>query len=171
VEPADSDSLSVQLITEAFEQLLGELAMTRQREGASLGLFLQQRIDDMAYYFQSLKERLPEVESLFRMRLKTRFNEAQLTVDPERLEQETLLLLQKMDVAEELHRAETHLAEITRVIEEGGVVGRKLDFLIQELYREVNTLGSKSVDGKWSQWVIDMKVLVEQMREQVQNLE
>ena len=101
----------------------------------------------------------------------TRFEELSVNVDKDRLEQEMVWLAQKVDVAEELQRLQAHVTEVRRVLDQGGVVGRRLDFLMQELNREANTLGSKSIDSVISQAVIELKVCIEQMREQVQNIE
>jgi len=111
------------------------------------------------------------IREALRDRLRQRVQEAVENPDPERLEQELVLAAQKMDVDEELDRLETHVAEVRRVVEKGGQVGRRLDFLMQELNREANTLASKSVDAETTAAAVELKVLIEQMREQIQNIE
>ena len=106
-----------------------------------------------------------------RAKIETRFAEMQAELDPQRLEQELVLLAQKSDVAEELDRLSTHVNEVRRVLKAGGAAGRRLDFLMQELNREANTLGSKAFDPRSTQAPVNLKVLIEQMREQVQNIE
>jgi uncharacterized protein (TIGR00255 family) len=108
---------------------------------------------------------------LYRKRLRTRLAELASELDPQRIEQEMVLLAQKFDVAEELERILVHLDEVRRVLQQAGPVGRRLDFLMQELNREANTLGSKSIDIETTRASVDIKVLIEQMREQMQNIE
>ena len=117
------------------------------------------------------RQALPAIREALRDRLRQRVQEAVESPDPERLEQELVLAAQKMDVDEELDRLETHVAEVRRVVEKGGQVGRRLDFLMQELNREANTLASKSVDAETTAAAVELKVLIEQMREQIQNIE
>jgi uncharacterized protein (TIGR00255 family) len=114
---------------------------------------------------------LPEVRQNFRERLLTRLQDVRAELDPARVEQELLLFAQKTDVDEELDRLVMHLNEVRRVLDDKGQVGRRLDFLMQELNREANTLGSKAADVRVTNAAVDLKVLIEQMREQVQNIE
>jgi len=114
---------------------------------------------------------LPELEAAYRTRIDDRLGEMREQIDPERLEQEVVLFLQKSDVTEELDRLETHVDEVTAVLERDDAVGRRLDFLMQELNREANTLGSKAADTRLTNASVELKVLIEQMREQVQNIE
>src|SRR3569623_1929565 len=117
------------------------------------------------------RQRLPEVRVRFREKLAARLAEMKTELDPQRLEQEMVLLSQRLDVEEKLDRLEAHLAEVRRVLGQAGAVGRRLDFLMQELLREANTLGSKSADVETTRISVEMKVLIEQKREQVQNIE
>jgi len=155
------------LLTEA----LGELDATRLREGAQLATILRQRLDGMEEIATRVRTLLPEVRQNFRERLLTRLKDVRAELDPARLEQELLLFAQKTDVDEELDRLVMHLNEVRRVLDDKGQVGRRLDFLMQELNREANTLGSKAADVRVTNAVVDLKVLIEQMREQVQNIE
>lgn len=155
----------------ALDEALGELRESREREGAQLRGFILQRCDAMVEAANSVRERLPVVAEGRRERLRQRLDELQAQVDPERLEQEVALLVQKADVDEELDRLETHIAEVRRVLDREDAVGRRLDFLMQELNREANTLASKSVDSAITQAAVELKVLIEQAREQVQNIE
>lgn len=148
-----------------------ELIATRQREGQTVAAFLKRCLSDIVAHMAVIKERLPSVLKIQRERILARFAELELNLDIHRLEQEFVWLAQKTDIAEELQRLEAHVNEVQRIVKEGGVVGRRLDFLMQELNREANTIGSKSVDSEVTQADVELKVLIEQMREQVQNLE
>ena len=118
-----------------------------------------------------VKKRLPEIMQAWREKLLTRIKEASVEVDENRLEQELVMLAQKTDVDEELDRLTTHVAEVQRVLKDKKPIGRRLDFLMQELNREANTLGSKSIDTETTKASVDLKVFIEQMREQIQNIE
>jgi uncharacterized protein (TIGR00255 family) len=155
----------------AFDGALAELSAARAREGARLGEILEQRCGALEALIAGVQARLPEVQARVRSRLEERLAELGAAVDRERLEQELLLLLQRLDVAEELERLTGHVAEVRRVISGQESAGRRLDFLMQELNREANTLSSKSQDLETTRSAVDMKVLIEQMREQVQNAE
>jgi uncharacterized protein (TIGR00255 family) len=133
-------------------------------------LFLQ-RLDGMTVELANVRERIPAILCGQRDRLVARFSDASLQFDTSRLEQEMVLLAQKIDVTEEIERLETHIAEVRRILTHGGAMGRRLDFLMQELNREANTLGAKSVDADTTRASVELKVLIEQMREQVQNVE
>jgi uncharacterized protein (TIGR00255 family) len=166
----DTEALTqaaVRLLTEALD----ELAATRDREGTQLAAIVGQRLDAMAEVVTRVRTLLPEVQQNFRDRLLTRLKDVRTELDPSRLEQEMLLFAQKTDVDEELDRLATHLAEVRRVLADKGQIGRRLDFLMQELNREANTLGSKAADVRVTNAAVDLKVLIEQMREQVQNIE
>jgi uncharacterized protein (TIGR00255 family) len=154
-----------------FDATLGELVAAREREGARLRELLEQRCAGLETLLAAVRARLPEVRVRARTRLNERIAELTANVDPERLEQEVALLLQRLDVDEELERLAGHIAEVRRVIAGGEPAGRRLDFLMQELNREANTLSSKSQDLETTRSAVDMKVLIEQMREQVQNAE
>ena len=120
---------------------------------------------------QNIKKRIPEIITGLREKLLTKAQELKVELDPERLEQEILLLTHKYDVSEEMERLETHITEVRRVLEQKEPVGRRLDFLMQELNREANTLGSKAAHYDCTSASVDLKVLIEQMREQIQNIE
>ncbi|WP_043307661.1 YicC/YloC family endoribonuclease [Pseudomonas sp. ML96] len=154
-----------------FEQALGELKNGRAREGAELAKLLNERLDNILEEVAALRVLIPEMLANQRQKIETRFAEMQAELDPQRLEQELVLLAQKSDVAEELDRLSTHVTEVRRVLKAGGAAGRRLDFLMQELNREANTLGSKAFDPRSTQSAVTLKVLIEQMREQVQNIE
>lgn len=150
---------------------LDELAATRAREGAKLKEIVLERAGQMEALVTRLKPRLPAIVAALQEKLRQRLEEAGANADDERVRQEIVLFAQKIDVEEEFARLTTHLAEVRRVLEQGGAVGKRLDFLMQELNREANTLGSKSVDVETSQASMELKVLIDQMREQIQNIE
>jgi uncharacterized protein (TIGR00255 family) len=154
-----------------FDAALAELAAARVREGARLAELLEQRCAGLETLLAAVRARLPEVQARVRARLEERVAELAASVDRERLEQELALLLQKLDVDEELERLAGHIAEVRRVVRGNEAAGRRLDFLMQELNREANTLSSKSQDLETTRTAVEMKVLIEQMREQVQNAE
>jgi uncharacterized protein (TIGR00255 family) len=156
---------------EVFAATLEELVAARGREGARLRELLEQRCAGLEALVAAVRARLPEVHARARTRLNERLAELTASVDPERLEQELALLLQRLDIDEEIERLTGHIAEVRRVIDGGEPAGRRLDFLMQELNREANTLSSKSQDLETTRSAVDMKVLIEQMREQVQNAE
>jgi uncharacterized protein (TIGR00255 family) len=154
-----------------FDGALAQLVAARNREGARLGEVLEQRCSALEGLVAGVQARLPEVQARVRARLEERLAELGTAVDQERLEQELVLLLQRLDVAEELERLTGHISEVRRVIGASEPAGRRLDFLMQELNREANTLSSKSQDLETTRGAVEMKVLIEQMREQVQNAE
>jgi uncharacterized protein (TIGR00255 family) len=158
-------------LLQALDSAFADLVAAREREGASLAEVLADRVASVEAGVARIQARLPEVHRGFRERLEGRLGDLRERVDPDRLEQEVVLMVQRMDVAEELDRLTTHVAETRRVLEAGGASGRRLDFLMQEMNREANTIGSKSADAEVSQAVVDLKVLIEQMREQAQNIE
>ena len=154
-----------------FGATLDELVAARAREGVRLRELLEQRCTGLETLVADVRARLPEVQARMRARLEERLAELAASADPERLEQELAILLQRLDVDEELERLSGHIAEVRRVIGGNEPAGRRLDFLMQELNREANTLSSKSQDLETTRSAVDMKVLIEQMREQVQNAE
>lgn len=158
-------------ILDLLKSTLDECVSVRQREGKGLQLFLEDRLKISKRLISSIKKRMPMLLRAARERIIARFEECTISLDKERLEQEILWLAQKMDVSEELQRLEMHINEVNLVLDNGEVVGRRLDFLMQELNREINTLGNKSIGIEVSQAVIELKVQIEQMREQVQNIE
>jgi uncharacterized protein (TIGR00255 family) len=154
-----------------FQQTLDDLGAMRLREGKRLGELIEQRCAGLAVLVTQVRARLPEIQTRIRTRLNERVAELAASVDAERMEQEVALQLQRIDVAEELDRLGGHIEETRRVMGGGEAAGRRLDFLMQELNREANTLASKSQDLDTTRITVDMKVLIEQMREQVQNVE
>lgn len=166
----DLDAISQDLLT-AFDDLLTDFIAMRGREGEKLNDIIQQRLDAIAVEADKVRSQMPAVLQWQRERLLQRFEDAQLNLDPLRVEQEMILLAQRVDVAEELDRLQMHVKETTNILKKGGAVGRKLDFMMQELNRESNTLASKSINADITASAVELKVLIEQMREQIQNLE
>ena len=158
---------SLTLLDEALQALID----TRRREGEQLGKLIEDRLDGIITQVEIVKDAVPRIKEAQRERLRSRIQDVIESPDPDRLEQELVLLAQKMDVDEELDRLLTHVTEVRRILKEGGHIGRRLDFLMQELNREANTLGSKAFDTRSTQAAVNLKVLIEQMREQVQNIE
>jgi uncharacterized protein (TIGR00255 family) len=154
-----------------FQQCLEDLGAMRTREGKRLADLIEQRCAGLATQVSQVRTRLPEIQQRIRTRLHERVAELGAAVDSDRIEQEIVLQLQRLDVAEELDRLTGHIEETRRVMGAGEGAGRRLDFLMQELNREANTLASKSQDLDTTRITVDMKVLIEQMREQVQNIE
>ncbi|UXY15331.1 YicC family protein [Chitiniphilus purpureus] len=154
-----------------LDAALADLAATRAREGEKLKAHLTERIDGMQDIVAAVKPRIPQLVVEYEAKLKARFLEALAGQEDERVRQEIVVFAQKIDVDEELSRLEAHFSEIRRILAKGGAVGKRLDFLMQELNREANTLGSKSVSAETSRASIELKVLIEQMREQIQNIE
>lgn len=156
---------------ELLDAAIAELIRARQREGEKLSLILAQRCDGIGEIVKQMRTLIPEIKQAWRDKLQTRLAEVKGELDPGRLEQEMVIMAQKIDVDEELDRLETHVAEVKHGLKSSKPIGRRLDFLMQELNREANTLGSKSVDARTGTASVDLKVLIEQMREQVQNIE
>ncbi len=156
---------------ELFDATLADFIAMRQREGFALATMINARLEALVTECDTVAERMPLIIEHFRQRLISRLQDIKAELNAERLEQEMVLFAHKIDVAEELDRLTAHIAEIRRVLKQGGAVGRKLDFLMQELNREANTLGSKSVSADSSLSSVELKVLIEQMREQIQNIE
>ena len=169
-DAADPQALNAAAL-ELFRDALEQLRQGRAREGAELAKLLDERLDSILEEVATLRKQVPQMLALQRQKILDRFAELQAELDPQRLEQELVLLAQKSDVAEELDRLNTHVGEVRRVLKAGGAAGRRLDFLMQELNREANTLGSKAFDPRSTQAAVNLKVLIEQMREQVQNIE
>jgi uncharacterized protein (TIGR00255 family) len=157
--------------TELFRRALAELAAARLREGEQLAALIRDRLDRIDREIERVRALLPELLTAQRAKLRARLDELAAQVDSDRLEQELVYLAQRADVDEELDRLATHSGEFRRALAASGAVGRRLDFLSQELNREANTLGSKSISTATTQAAVEMKVLIEQIREQVQNLE
>lgn len=166
----DLDQIAQDLLA-GFEQILADFIAMRGCEGENLQAIIQQRLDSITEIAQSVQQQMPEVLQWQKDRLQQRFEELNLQLDPQRLEQEMVLTAQRVDVAEELDRLQLHVKETSSILKKGGAVGRKLDFMMQELNRESNTLASKSINADITNSAVELKVLIEQMREQIQNLE
>lgn len=172
VREAESDAAPLLAATlEVVRESLAELNDTRAREGQRIRELLASRCASMRALVVTVKGRLPEVSKRMRDRIVDRISQLGVTPDPDRLEQELVMYAHKMDVDEELDRLTGHLEEITSVLDSSEPAGRRLDFLMQELNREANTLSSKSQDVETTRAAVDMKVMIEQMREQIQNVE
>jgi uncharacterized protein (TIGR00255 family) len=172
-EAADLDALS-EAVLKLLEQVLKTMVEVREREGGKLRTLLEQRCAEARTRVTNLRTQLPAIIDGIKTRWLTRTQEvlqAGASLDAARLEQETALLIQRLDVAEELDRLDTHIEEVLRVLAKEKVAGRRLDFLMQEMHREANTLGSKSAHIDTTGASVDLKVLIEQMREQIQNIE
>lgn len=150
---------------------LAELGEMRSNEGRRVSEMLESRCADILEIAEEVRKRMPEVMEAVREKQRERIDSLDIDADPARLETELALIAQKLDVDEELDRLVSHVSEIRGVLKKNGPVGRRLDFLMQELNREANTLGSKSADTQTTTAAVDLKVLIEQMREQVQNVE
>jgi len=158
-------------VTALVDQAVTDLAASRRREGAKVQAVLAESCNGIEAQVVRVTPRIPAIHAAFNEKLALRLREAGLDPNEDRLKQEFAVFATRIDVAEELSRLTTHVAEVRRVLAAGGSVGKRLDFLAQELHREANTLGSKSVDAEISQVSLELKVLIEQMREQVQNVE
>ena len=158
-------------LQESFLTALQDLTETRAREGEKLGGYIEERLVKMRERLHSITNRLPEIEKATRIKFYEKVNDLQIETDKSRFDQVVANLIQKMDISEELDRLAAHLTEVERVLKNEKVMGRRLDFLMQELTREANTLGSKSDTLVLSQHALQMKVLIDQMREQIQNIE
>jgi uncharacterized protein (TIGR00255 family) len=154
-----------------FELALVQLSDTRRREGMELEKFVTMRLEGISEEVENIRKVLPDLLDSQRQKILDRLEEARAELDPDRLEQEMIILAQKMDVDEELDRLTTHVTEVKRTLGKKGAVGRRLDFLMQELNREANTLSSKSINAGLTQSAVNLKVLIEQAREQIQNIE
>lgn len=171
IKSADLNSDLVQEpILEGFHKAIEELLKKRAEEGMALAILIKERLEKMESLVDSVRKRIPVVIQGYRERLLTRLKSVSEEYDADRLEQELVYALAKLDVEEELDRLATHVKATLDSLETGGAVGRRLDFLMQELNREANTLASKSIDSEVTESAIELKVLIEQMREQIQNL-
>ncbi|MGD2083868.1 MAG: YicC/YloC family endoribonuclease [Chromatiales bacterium] len=172
IESGEVDLSPVQeAAARALEDALDQLIATRRREGARLAEAVRERCEALRGHVGEVRQRMPVVLEGIRERLRQRLAEVAEELDEARVEQEMVLLTQRLDVDEEMDRLGTHIDEVQRVLSTDEPVGRRLDFLMQELNREVNTLASKSSDAETARRTVEMKVLVEQMREQIQNIE
>ncbi len=154
-----------------LEKALDELIANREREGERMRDLIIQRCDAIQQIVNQTRDKMPEIQTRYQQRLRDRLDELKVEVNNDRLEQELVHLAQKMDVDEELDRLDSHLQEMKDILNRDEAVGRRLDFLMQELNREANTLGSKSADISSTSASVELKVLIEQMREQIQNIE
>ena len=154
-----------------LDAALDELLANREREGERMRDLITQRCDAIQQIVNQTRDKMPEIQTRYQQRLRDRLDELKVEVNNDRLEQELVHLAQKMDVDEELDRLDSHLQEMKDVLNRDEAVGRRLDFLMQELNREANTLGSKSADISSTSASVELKVLIEQMREQIQNIE
>lgn len=169
-EAVASDAVRADVLA-LLGQGLRDLADARGREGDKLKALILERVVLMEQQVAKVRPLLPAMIQAYQKKLAAKMREVMQTADDERIRQELTLFVQKIDVDEELGRLTTHLQEVRRILDAGGAVGKRLDFLMQELNREANTLGSKSASSETSQVSMELKVLVEQMREQIQNLE
>ena len=170
-----ADTLPLEALRSAcrdlLQHVLEEFAVTRGREGEKLKLMLLERAAAMEKHIAAIAPRMPQLLTAFQEKLATRLREALGSADDERIRQEVVLFANKIDVDEELSRLTAHIGELRRVLDAGGAAGKRLDFLMQELNREANTLGSKAADLAVTQVSMELKLLIEQMREQIQNIE
>ncbi|MDX1404499.1 MAG: YicC/YloC family endoribonuclease [Woeseiaceae bacterium] len=157
--------------SELLDKTLADLGKMRASEGSRIFDMLEARCGEILAIAATVSKRIPEVMQAVRQKQRERLDNLNVEADPARLEMELALIAQKLDVDEELDRLISHVSEIRKVLQKGEPVGRRLDFLMQELNREANTLGSKSADTETTKAAVDLKVLIEQMREQVQNVE
>ncbi len=170
-EPEPDTGAAQQHALALLDEALDELVATREREGEQIKGLLGVRLEGIDTQVAKARARLPEVQQKMRTKMETKLADLAARADNDRLEQELVILAQKLDIDEELDRLDGHVAETRRVLERDEPVGRRLDFLMQEFNREANTLGSKSADGETTAVSVELKVLIEQMREQVQNVE
>lgn len=166
----DMDAIQADVMA-AFDACLAEFIENRASEGKALERLIEERLDGIAEQVTFVRGRMPEVLQWQREKLLARFEDASIELDPQRLETEMVLLAQKTDVAEELDRLSAHVVETRKILRKGGACGRRLDFMMQEFNREANTLGSKSINTDITAAAVELKVLIEQMREQIQNIE
>lgn len=166
----DSGTLSQSLVS-GFQKALADLRASRTREGEKLAAFMFERLDAIAQLVGQAKPLVPAAVAAFQVKLRERIAEAAAHVADERIANEVVMFASRVDIEEELSRLAAHVDEVRNVIKKGGAVGKRLDFLMQELNREANTLGSKSVATDLTRIAVELKVLIEQMREQVQNIE
>ncbi|MDI5837820.1 YicC/YloC family endoribonuclease [Shewanella xiamenensis] len=166
----DMDGVGADLMT-AFDLAIDQFIEARGREGAAIKDMLLSRLDGVSEQIAVVREHMPKVMEYQRDKLTNRLAEIKGELDPARIEQEMILLAQKQDVAEEMDRLEAHVNEARRILKKGGSEGRRLDFMMQEFNRESNTLASKSISTEITAAAVELKVLIEQMREQIQNVE
>lgn len=166
----DLDAINKDLLA-GFGEAINDFIAARASEGKNMKDLIDQRLEAIAVEAAKVREQMPEIINWQRERLMTRFEEAKVELDPGRIEQELILMAQKSDVAEELDRLDSHVKETQKIMKKGGACGRRLDFMMQEFNRESNTLASKSISTDITASAVELKVLIEQMREQIQNIE
>ena len=166
----DMDELNTTLLA-GFDEVLGHFIESRQSEGEKLKALIEQRLEGIQVEITKVRALMPQILDWQRQKLIDRLAEAKLELEPTRVEQEIIMLAQRIDVAEELDRLGMHITETHKILKKGGACGRRLDFMMQEFNRESNTLGSKSINADTTQSAVELKVLIEQMREQIQNIE
>lgn len=171
IPPEPNLDLLEQEALSLFNQALNQLITGRTQEGQALGQLIQSKNQAILAHIQTITGQVPTLIEQHRAKLETKIAELGVKVDEERLEQELLLMVQKSDITEELDRLNTHCAELTKTLRQDKAIGRRLDFLLQEMNRETNTIGSKISDSTVTQNVVELKVLIEQIREQIQNIE
>lgn len=166
----DLDAISEELLV-ALDETITSFIDAREREGAALKILIEQRLDGVTEETRKVRAQMPDILQWQRERIQGKLDDAQVQVDPNRLEQELILLAQRIDVAEEVDRLDAHVKETHNILKKKEAVGRRLDFMMQEFNRESNTLASKSINADITSSAIELKVLIEQMREQIQNIE
>lgn len=166
----DLDSINKDLL-KAFDATVQDFIAARASEGENVKGMIEQRLVAISEESAKVRLHMPEIIEWQKERLNKKFEDAKVELDPSRLEQELILLAQKVDVAEELDRLDSHVKETTGILNKGGACGRRLDFMMQEFNRESNTLASKSINTDVTNSAVELKVLIEQMREQIQNIE
>ena len=166
----DTEKMEKELLA-SLNVAIDQLINMREREGESLCAMISQRLEGISQQVGYVREEMPAIAKWQKDKILSRFEEVKLEFEEQRIEQEMVMVAQKIDVDEELDRLDTHVQEVGRLVKKGGSVGRRLDFLMQELNREANTLGSKSISSKTTGASVELKVLIEQMREQIQNIE
>jgi len=169
-EEADMDTIQTEILA-GFDQALKDFIEARISEGENLKALIEQRLDGIVAESEKVTAHMPEVIAWQRKRITDKFTDASIELDSARVEQELVLLAQKMDVEEELDRLFSHVKETRNILKKGGAQGRRLDFMMQEFNREANTLGSKSINADITASAVELKVLIEQMREQIANIE
>ena len=172
MEAAETDISAIQAeLLAGFDTALKDFIKARASEGENLKAMIEQRLDAITEQADKVNKQMPEIIEWQRNRITEKFAEAKIDLDSSRVEQELVLLAQKMDVAEEIDRLNSHVSETQKILKKGGPQGRRLDFMMQEFNREANTLGSKSINTDITASAVELKVLIEQMREQIQNIE
>jgi len=172
MEAAEADISAIQTeLLAGFDVALKDFIAARASEGENLKAMIEQRLEAITFEAEKVQAFMPEVIEWQRKRITDKFTDANIDLDSTRVEQELVLLAQKMDVAEELDRLNSHVSETNKILKKGGAQGRRLDFMMQEFNREANTLGSKSINTDITASAVELKVLIEQMREQIQNIE